>query len=162
MLVLWHGFGSRKFAKLKVHTSNKTKNELYERIKGVHRQRKTTMNNARTQTRQKKITKSFTRKSLQPTIETAIKHAMVGEKRVCISRLPRIYNEDHNNLPTTRNKKNTLRCSARMMVYFYWRFYASHHPFSTLINQSHQITSWAIHRFTSFAFCSAFSIIRSS
>lgn len=32
------------------------------------------------------------------------------------------------------------------MVGFDWRFYASHHPFSTLINQSHQITSWVIHR----------------
>lgn len=38
-------------------------------------------------------------------------------------------------------------------------FYASHHPFSILINQSHHITSWAIHRFQliySFCFSSSY------
>lgn len=149
----------------KKNWNEKEKKELYERIKGVYRQRSRT-NTAHIflvkQTEKKYIEKkSFTRKSLQPTIKTAIKHATQIEekrKRMHLALTNEFINEDQNMLLLFL----LLKCSDVPYEHgwfcsFYWRFYASHHPFSTLINQSHRITSWPIRRYTSFFFvCSSF------
>lgn len=171
-VVDWHGL-NKKYCSAKYMFNGRVKEKLkWKRKKGIVRTNKrrvqTAIKNQHSthilgETNRKKYIekKSFTRKSLQPTIKTAIKHATQIEekrKRMHLALTNEFINEDQNILLLFL----LLKCSDVPYEHgwfcsFYWRFYASHHPFSTLINQSHRITSWPIRRYTSFFFvCSSF------
>lgn len=84
-------------------------------------------------------------------IRTFIKHATTNERKNedQVSRIASIIMNGtaHFERKISATQHRIFRRIAENDDWLLLVFYASHHPFSILINQSHHITSWAIHRF---------------